>query len=75
MSKVTKSSFCWTDDEIQLLLESVSYCKCKCEEYKGINWETVHYREAVVQRCSVKKVFFKILQNLQENTCARISFY
>ena len=23
MSKVTKTSFCWTDDEIQLLLESV----------------------------------------------------
>ena len=27
--------------------------------------------EAVVQRCSVKKVFLEILQNLQENTCAR----
>ena len=30
--------------------------------------------EAVVQRCSVKKVFFEISQNLQENTCARVSF-
>ena len=29
---------------------------------------------AVVQRCSVKKAFLKILQNSQENTCARISF-
>ena len=27
-----------------------------------------------VQRCSVKKVFLKILQNSQENTCARVSF-
>ena len=25
--------------------------------------------EAVVQRCSVKKVFLKISQNSQENTC------
>ena len=30
--------------------------------------------DAVVQRCSVKKVFLKILQNSQENTCARVSF-
>ena len=27
--------------------------------------------EAVVQRCSVKKVFLKISPNSQENTCAR----
>ena len=30
--------------------------------------------EAVVQRCSVKKVFLEISQNSQENTCARDSF-
>ena len=30
--------------------------------------------EAVVQRCSVKKVFMGISQNSQENTCARVSF-
>ena len=30
--------------------------------------------EAVTQRCSVKKVFLEILQNSQENTCARVSF-
>ena len=30
--------------------------------------------KAVVRRCSVKKVFFKILLNSQENTCARVSF-
>ena len=29
--------------------------------------------EAVVRRCSVKKVFLEITQNLQENTCARVS--
>ena len=30
--------------------------------------------EAVVRRCSVEKVFLEISQNLQENTCARVSF-
>ena len=30
--------------------------------------------EAVAQRCSFKKVFLEILQNWQENTCARVSF-
>ena len=30
--------------------------------------------EAVAQRCSIKKVFLKISQNSQENTCARVSF-
>ena len=30
--------------------------------------------KAVVQRCSAKKVFLKISQNSQENTCARVSF-
>ena len=30
--------------------------------------------EAVVRRCSVKKVFLEILQNSQEDTCARVSF-
>ena len=30
--------------------------------------------EAVVQRCSVKKLFLEISQNLQENTCVRVFF-
>ena len=30
--------------------------------------------DAVVQRCSVKKVFSKVSQNSQENICARVSF-
>ena len=30
--------------------------------------------EAVISRCSVKKVFLEISQNLPENTCARDSF-
>ena len=31
-------------------------------------------KEAVVQRCSVKKVFLEISQNSQENNCAIVSF-
>ena len=34
-----------------------------------------HKIEAVVQRCSVKKVFLKISQNSQENTYAKGSFF
>ena len=30
--------------------------------------------EAILRRCSVKKVFLEILQNSLENTCARVSF-
>ena len=31
--------------------------------------------EAVSLRCSVKKVFLEILQNSQENTCAKVCFF
>ena len=30
--------------------------------------------EAVVQRCSVKKMFLEISQNSQKSTCARVYF-
>ena len=33
-----------------------------------------HKIEAVVQRCSVKKLFLEISQNSQANICARVSF-
>ena len=33
-----------------------------------------HVAEAVSQMCSVKKVFLKISQNSEENTCVRVSF-
>ena len=31
-------------------------------------------REAVVQRCSIEKMFLEISQNSQENTCVRVHF-
>ena len=47
--------------------------KKKCEE-KAYQYQSVQrFTEVVAQRCSVKKVFLEILQNLQENTCARAS--
>ena len=40
--------------------------------------ETDHFPlpapEAIIQRCSVKKVFLEISQSSQENTCPRVSF-
>ena len=33
-----------------------------------------HNVEAVIQRCSVKKVFWEISQNSQENTCVSLFF-
>ena len=35
----------------------------------------VEAKEAVVQKCSVKKVFLEISEHTQENTCARVSFF
>ena len=31
-------------------------------------------KEAFTRTCSVKKVFLKISQTLEENTCSRVSF-
>ena len=34
----------------------------------------IRISEAVIRRCSMKKLFLKILQNWQKSTCARVSF-
>ena len=36
--------------------------------------DAVTHKEAVTQRCSVKKMFLEILQDLQKNNCAKASF-
>ena len=36
--------------------------------------EKINITKAVTQMCSAKKVFLKLSQNSQENTCARVSF-
>ena len=35
---------------------------------------SIQHSEAVVQMCSVKKVFLEISQNSQESTCTRVSW-
>ena len=42
---------------------------------KMVNTSFCLTSEAVMQRCSVKKVFLEIQQNSKENTCARVSFF
>ena len=46
-------------------MQSKSDVNC-CEQFKRCR--SSH------RRCSIKKVFLEISQNLQENTCARVSF-
>ena len=47
-----------------------------CQPYIIANYKACNYCkiEAAIQRCSVEKVLLKVLQNSQENPCARVSF-
>ena len=45
------------------VIETVIHNVMKMQTFKGRNW-----------RCFLKKMFLKISQNLQENTCVRASF-
>ena len=56
------------------------FCLCSLEKKVKHQRRTIQYQilhnvlsEAVVRRCSVKKMFLKISQNSQEITCARVS--
>ena len=51
-----------------------SQLKSFSRRLKSLSHSFVGISEAVVQRCSVEKVFLEILQNSQENTCTRVSF-
>ena len=44
-------------------------------KYSAVSDDLLECIEAVIQRCSVKQVFLEISQNLQEDTCARVSFF
>ena len=50
----------------------VLYCFPTVLSFKNIKFS--FNSEAVLQGCSVKKVFLEISQNSQESTCARVSF-
>ena len=63
---------------LKTMITNVSYKKklvhCFAEEINGLVYIWTDHSEAVAQRCSVKKMFLQLLQNSQENTCARVSF-
>ena len=52
----------WWERKLRKFLFQIMFEKCN------------KLTEAVAQTCSIKKVFLEILQNSQENTCARVSF-
>ena len=68
----------------------LSFCVIFCQFQPGVAYESVAYKkafnsrylrvltvcssEAVVLRCSVKKVFLKMSQISQKNTCVGVSF-
>ena len=62
-------------------VSSPKFCEF-CGDFIQKTWEwlflysdcVLWFSEAVSRRCSGKKVFLKISQNSQENTCARVSF-
>ena len=43
-----------------------------CLRINGSRIVKIPIKKKLTQTCSVKKVFFEISQNLQENTCARV---
>ena len=53
-------------------LVSISSLDCKKTVKLLSEWKCL---EAVLRRCSVKKLFLRILENSQENTCTEVSFY
>ena len=46
-----------------------------CHSRNVLNIRPLGFAEAVVQRCSIKNVLLEILQDLQKNTCVRVSFF
>ena len=48
---------------------------CSKFETESESSDSQSLAEAVIRRYSLKKVFFKISRNSQENTCARVSFF
>ena len=52
----------------EAIIRFAEFSNCKTPQVVGAIDRSNHWR------CSVKKVFLEISQNLQENTCARDSF-
>ena len=54
--------------------EEKTYCRSFVSQTRPVYLFPNLPVEALIRRCSVKKVFLEISQNSQENTCARDSF-
>ena len=67
-------NFYETESFSMFLITSVILFTTEVQLHNYIVFLIDHIVEAVVERCSVKKVFLEISQNSQENTCARVSF-
>ena len=62
---------CWLCSRFKKIFTHWNYRLQMCETYYEM---ADRVKEAVAQMCSVKKVFLKISQNSQGNTCARVLF-
>ena len=56
---------------VSILSQFVEDINRNCQQLANVRTMVL---EAVVRRCSVKKVFLEISENSQENTCVRVSF-
>ena len=54
----------------QILINLLFFCKICRTLFLRASFNA----EAVARRCSIKKLFLEISQNLQENSCSRVSF-
>ena len=61
-------------DQFHSFVLGIQYVFCLSSTVYGMTRQQKILLEAVAQRCSLKKVFLKISQNSQENTCTRVYF-
>ena len=60
--------------KVALFFSQAQCTNSKKRIFKRTSAVGIPFSEAVVQRCSVKKVFLEISQNSQQNICDRVSF-
>ena len=75
LSRFCRLPYIWFRKIWMTLLKGFKWKFTKFCSLVGIIFHiSAFFRNSVVRRCSVKKMFLKISQNSQENTCARASF-
>ena len=72
---------CWNTDKVWyssgITIIPLECLQIKTNTTSGVHWicTSVTVSRRNCQRCSINKVFLEILQNSQENTCVRVSFF